>query len=793
MAFGAIAGASLEPAAASVDSDAAAKVDHTCEYHIRDLGTRSVTLFPTRAQVVRDVKNIPLKAGINQVTIIGLTPTLDEHSVKVEGTGSAIITDLVIELLPNREIFDNTFPDHSENDDDSESDDDDDLSENPELKAVADKICQLSDKQKTTLEAIGSAETRLKFLDAYGRSRAGQSEIDIGNSMEIYRSEREKLFRDRLAGEVNEREIRNELLALQKVHDRLYSRAAKDRAKARATRDKEREKQHRKDLEQAKESERLRKEREAYWPRKTYLVRVTLTSDSDEKVVHDDPTSSTCDLTLSYVTYHAFWSPTYDLALSSTTNSGVLCFDARLTNQTSEAWDRCKIVLSISQTEFSGLSEVIPTLVPWRLRLAGKKPVFGRTGIMYSPEETVRQVNLARERNTRPQRHELFGVERRSRQVPGGQGLLSLAPNSGPGALFGNTSTSRTEEVGLARGGGLFGNSQNPPGPPQRSHPGGLFGSSIAPSGLQQRSQPSALFGSSTMPPESHQSLQTGSAFGSIPIPPGSHHSPPEKDVDGADDQATLADLQPDLEFEESTSEETGLTTTYDLPGLKSLPPSSTKSKQRVARITYSDVVFNRVVVAKHKRAVFLEAKVRNASELTLLKGGTGLTLDGSFLGRSTLPRCSAGDSFTLSLGIDPSIQVTYPKPDVKHASSSVFSLSKEYSGLYSRSITLLNTRHEAQGKPVQVTVRDQIPISEDERLKIELLKPNGLIVNGPGVNTGESSRSARNKVSWGKAVAKLKQGGEVEWAVAINSGCSVQLSLEYSCVVPAGDDAINA
>lgn len=107
--------------------------------------------------------------------------------------------------------------------------------------------------------------------------------------------------------------------------------------------------------------------------------------------------------------------------------------------------------------------------------------------------------------------------------------------------------------------------------------------------------------------------------------------------------------------------EETGLTTTYDLPGVRSLVPNFTPSKQRVARISFTGVEFSHIVVAKYRPAAFLKAKLRNASKLSLLKGPAGLTLDGSFLGRSVLPRCSSGDSFSLSLGIDPAIRVLYP------------------------------------------------------------------------------------------------------------------------------------
>jgi uncharacterized protein (TIGR02231 family) len=249
--------------------------------------------------------------------------------------------------------------------------------------------------------------------------------------------------------------------------------------------------------------------------------------------------------------------------------------------------------------------------------------------------------------------------------------------------------------------------------------------------------------------------------------------------------------LQPDLEFEESTFDETGFTSAYDLPGLKTLRPSSVTSKQRVAYLKYSNVAFNRTVVAKYKRAALLTSKVCNDSQLTLLNGQAGLTLDGSFLGRVTLPRCSIGDSFTLSLGVDPSVQVSYPKPNFKHGSSSLFSLSKENT-MYTRQITLANTRKDVGGK-LQLTVRDQVPVSEEERLKIEILKPSGLVVDGPSVDTGESTHDFDDKKPWGEATAKLKQGGEIEWVVTINPGCSTTLYLQYLCVAPSGTAAINA
>jgi uncharacterized protein (TIGR02231 family) len=243
--------------------------------------------------------------------------------------------------------------------------------------------------------------------------------------------------------------------------------------------------------------------------------------------------------------------------------------------------------------------------------------------------------------------------------------------------------------------------------------------------------------------------------------------------------------LTPELSFQESGFEETGLTATYELPSLKTLKPSSTASKQRVARVSFGNVYFSRTVVAKYKPVAYLKAKLRNTSKLTLLKGPTGLTLDGTFMGRSTLPRCSAGDSFTLSLGVDPAIKVVYPKPDVKRSTTGVF--TKGDNSLYTRTITLVNTR-AASEKPVNITALDQVPISEDEKLRIEILHPRGLAAGGNTVATGLPGKDSKDDKDWGRASATLKKGGEVSWDVMLNPGRSVKLTLEYEVALPTGE-----
>ena len=97
--------------------------------------------------------------------------------------------------------------------------------------------------------------------------------------------------------------------------------------------------------------------------------------------------------------------------------------------------------------------------------------------------------------------------------------------------------------------------------------------------------------------------------------------------------------------------------------------------------------------------------------------------------------------------------------------------------------------------KPVRLVVLDQVPVSEDDKLRVEIAHPSGLVEGRAGVSTGvvrEGSGSGGAK-DGGKAVATLKKGGEVSWDVELNAGRSVKLDLEYEVSLPAGDVAVQS
>ncbi|KAL0944870.1 mucoidy inhibitor-like protein [Colletotrichum truncatum] len=735
------------------------------EYHIRDLTTRSVTLFPTRAQIVRDLKSLPLKPGTNEVLIIGLTPTVDESTIRVEGTGSAVISNIATELLPNRDIFQEVYPDDDSDASDEDSDTDDytsDPSEPPELLDARAKHLHARDEERRADEIVDSATSRLKFLDSYANSLDRKENVDITGTMDEYRKQREKAFNDKMEGVVLKREAAKQTLIAYKVESRLEQRNIKEikrqsREKARSQREKKRERlnKERRKEEANKEKQRIRKERESFWPKVCYSVRITLevqaatpmtsrrTSVSSSTVQApaaiseiDGGATSMCDLSLSYITSSAFWEPGYDIQLSTTNNNTTICYDAKITNHTSETWADCKVTLSTPQATFSGLDQEIPSLKQWNIKLATRY-IGGRgsQNILTSQEERRQRALWRKAQDAAVKdnvdRNVLFGIE---------EDLF------GAGAYFEACKEEELEESDEDMGFALY--DDEVPQVPEKP-------------AAQSPSRSLAAKVGSELSKARRESKKSAMEC--------------ERDEGGVD-------------FEESFMEETGFTTAYDLPGTQTLPPASTASKQRVTRLHLSNVVFSHTVVPKYKTAAFLKAKIRNGSRITLLKGAAGLTLDGTFMGRTTLPRCSAGDVFSLSLGMDPAIVVSYPTVNVRRATTGF--LSKENSSVYMRSITITNSR-AAAGKPVSLLVMDQVPVSEDERLKVEIVAPKGMSVNGSGTTTGEPGRSSTEDSAWGRAKSSLKKGGQVEWEVDLNAGKAVKLGLEYVLIMPSGDDAV--
>ncbi|KAK7421889.1 hypothetical protein QQZ08_009767 [Neonectria magnoliae] len=806
-------------------------VTHRVEYKIRDLTTRAVTLFPNQAQIQRDIKDVPLRPGVNEIVVVGLSPTVNKDSIKVEGSGSATIVGITVESLPNRELYDDVYPD-SDSDSSDEDDNDDDVEEGPEqpgLKEVTLKLVELCDNLTRAQDFIANADERIRVLNAYCGSLDKREGVDIQNILATYKQEREKAHADRMAGCVEERDLNvainkasQEHARLLKKDQKLKTKASKAQAKIQKIKNKKHQQRMMRQQERLQEKVRIRAERERVWAKTCWTVNIQLevnssftpmssrrgSVSSDVDVARemkrspsrtmdlDEPMS--CDLVLSYVTSSAYWTPSYDLQLSTPTSTGSLCFDACLSNTTSETWENCKITLSTSQAAFSGVNDAAPILRPWRIKMAPKDADPQVSDITNSCQE-LREQMMYLQRNSGAvieSRANAFGSS--SHQLQDYQVQLMLLEQQNKKRLM---MARQTDDVAQGQQPqAQMQMQQQQHQQQQHIHQQPIAAQQVAQQVVQQQMQqqqmqqqmqqrPIAPLNAQQLQNFSNQSPQARARHSSSQ-PQAAGMTPPwhVENPQGVamDLEAPTLDAQPSLDFHESLMEETGLTTTYDLHGLKTLVPKYTPTKHRVARVSFTNVFFGHTVVPKYHAMAYLRARLKNNSRWTLLKGPGSLTLDGSFMGRVTIPRCSSGDTFPLSLGVDPAIRIIYPKAEVQRSKTGMF--SKDDCSVYVRSITLRNTR--ASAKPVNMLVLDQVPVSEDDRLRVDLVSPKGLTLEGVRVPSGEPGRDPTTDKDWGKATVRLKKGGSLCWEVNLESGKSVKLNLEYTVSLPSGEVA---
>ncbi|KAF8320903.1 hypothetical protein DL93DRAFT_2073682 [Clavulina sp. PMI_390] len=185
---------------------------------------------------------------------------------------------------------------------------------------------------------------------------------------------------------------------------------------------------------------------------------------------------------------------------------------------------------------------------------------------------------------------------------------------------------------------------------------------------------------------------------------------------------------------------DSGFVASIQVEGKVSIP--SDGSAHKVVIKTFKlDAEMEWVAVPRVQAAVFLQCRAKNTSDWTLVPGPSQVFFSGSFVARSVLPLVSPSETLAVSLGVDSAVRVKYHPTQlakrVDKPGSSItpswfslgssnasypYSMTTEVKAFNSR-VTVTNTRKTPLGKLI---LRDQIPVSEDERVKVRLISPSG-------------------------------------------------------------------
>jgi uncharacterized protein (TIGR02231 family) len=120
--------------------------------------------------------------------------------------------------------------------------------------------------------------------------------------------------------------------------------------------------------------------------------------------------------------------------------------------------------------------------------------------------------------------------------------------------------------------------------------------------------------------------------------------------------------------------------------------------------------------VPKEDAKAYLYAKLVLPKGSPLLPGTVSLFRDGTFVGTSKLPILSPSEEHELGFGVDDLVRVRYAIADETRGETGLISTSRTDSRNFKVSIKSMHER------AIALTVFDQIPASENQEIKVELL-----------------------------------------------------------------------
>ncbi len=120
--------------------------------------------------------------------------------------------------------------------------------------------------------------------------------------------------------------------------------------------------------------------------------------------------------------------------------------------------------------------------------------------------------------------------------------------------------------------------------------------------------------------------------------------------------------------------------------------------------------------VPKFAETAYLYAKFKLDAETLLLPGTAALFRDGVFVGRGDLPQLSGGEEHEMGFGTDDKTRIKFANLGRKAGETGLISTSKTDTQSFKMTIKNLHAR------PIQVRILDQLPVSLNEDIKVDML-----------------------------------------------------------------------
>jgi uncharacterized protein (TIGR02231 family) len=200
------------------------------------------------------------------------------------------------------------------------------------------------------------------------------------------------------------------------------------------------------------------------------------------------------------------------------------------------------------------------------------------------------------------------------------------------------------------------------------------------------------------------------------PAPPPMQ--PKERGVGGGalDDVMTKGEAAAETVAKEQTAtvEVQAFQAVYGIAGRTTVPETGEMKRVQIDEISLDPSLILRAVPKREEKA-YLYAKITTSKGSPLLPGQVALFRDNVFVGNGALPLLAPEEEHELGFGVDDSIRVRYALAEEKRGETGIISTAKTDARSYRISVKNLHER------AMQLTVIDQIPVSQNADITVEL------------------------------------------------------------------------
>uniref|UniRef100_F1KXK2 Protein F37C4.5 n=1 Tax=Ascaris suum TaxID=6253 RepID=F1KXK2_ASCSU len=216
------------------------------------------------------------------------------------------------------------------------------------------------------------------------------------------------------------------------------------------------------------------------------------------------------------------------------------------------------------------------------------------------------------------------------------------------------------------------------------------------------------------------------------------------------------------------------LSTVFVIARPATIPSDSSEHKVTITSMEMKPTMIHETVPAKNTN-VFLIASVLNSSQFPLLPGQANVYLNNNFIAKSNIKAVSPNERFMCSLGVDPAVKVEY-KP-AHNFSEQIGLLTKSSSTAHEQRIIVKNTKNEK----ILITVKEHIPKSTDDKIKIKLFSPE----LDPKTASDVDSMKKGELPTPG---ARLNSSHNLEWTINLEPSSEIELLVKWTVEHPNGE-----